>query len=379
LADGRWIERIVSTNSGTAYFPAFTNRYVWDNQVLLAVLDHTNGLVLSFMRGLDLSGSIQGAGGVGGVLAVKAGTSAQCGTMTNTTHFTCYDGNGNVTALVNAADGSESARYEYGAFAERLRETGPMAKLNPIRFSTQYTDDVIGDVKYLFRDLREGRWLSRDPIEEQGGANLYGFVQNAALNFFDALGLEIQEIVFWTYIEWPTVTDPFKNVFRGDNHAGGAGSFRTIHRILIETCGPKKGLIPGSEWKDTGITELLDPKTGAVLKTGKATGKTLKATVTTGPDTVTVKMEGNETNPLHKHFGISAPAISYHLTIIFNTKTGRATFSGTHDGFPSYQAYSGGKLIRDWSHVQAGTDPWDLRPPEEISFSGGFKIEKCCP
>lgn len=205
LADGRWIERIVYTNSGTSYFPSLTNRYVWDGQVLLAVLDHTNGVVLSFMRGLDLSGSIQGAGGVGGVLAVKAGSSAQCSSMANTTHFTCYDGNGNVAALVNAATGAESARYDFGPFAERLRETGPMAKLNPIRFSTQYADDVTGDAKYLFRDLQAGRWPSRDPLGErgfelirsdegnsklqQGEANLYLFVSNDALSKFDYLGL----------------------------------------------------------------------------------------------------------------------------------------------------------------------------------------------
>jgi YD repeat-containing protein len=71
LPDGRWIQRIVSTNNGSSYYPAFTNRYVWDAQVLLAILDHTNGLVMSFMRGLDLSGTPQGAGGVGGVLAVN--------------------------------------------------------------------------------------------------------------------------------------------------------------------------------------------------------------------------------------------------------------------------------------------------------------------
>ena len=191
LADGRWIERVVSTNNGTSYYPASTNRYVWDGQVLLAVLDHTNGVVVSFIRGLDLSGSIQGAGGVGGVLAVKTGSSAQCGAMANSTHFTCYDGNGNVAALVNATTGAESARYEYGAFAERLRETGPMAKLNPIRFSTQYSDDVIGDVKYLFRDYDAdtGRWPNRDPIEEQGGANLYGFVGNDPIGNYDVLGL----------------------------------------------------------------------------------------------------------------------------------------------------------------------------------------------
>ena len=205
LADGRWIERIASTNNGTSYFPAFTNRYVWDGQILLAVLDHTNGVVVSFLRGIDLSGSLQGAGGVGGVLAVKVGTSAQCGAMTNTSHFTCYDGNGNVTALMDAATGEESARYERGPFAERLRETGPMAKLNPIRFSTQYTDDVIGDTKYLFRDLGDGRWLSRDPINESSfkvatGRNrkpkhktepqVYAFVANNAISGWDYLGLD---------------------------------------------------------------------------------------------------------------------------------------------------------------------------------------------
>ena len=50
LPDGRWIERIVATNNGTAYVAAYTNRYVWDGKVLLAILNHTNGLVMSFMR-----------------------------------------------------------------------------------------------------------------------------------------------------------------------------------------------------------------------------------------------------------------------------------------------------------------------------------------
>jgi len=187
LGDGRWIERIVSTNNGSGYFPAFTNRYVWDGQVLLAVLDHTNGLVMSFMRGVDLSGSQQGAGGVGGLLCLTSHLSPP------TSHFVSYDGNGNVTALVDAATGEESARYEYGPFGEAIRMTGPMAKLNPLRFSTQYADDVTGDVKYLFRDygVSEGRWRSRDPIGERGGLNLYGFVKNRPVDLFDPFGLYI--------------------------------------------------------------------------------------------------------------------------------------------------------------------------------------------
>lgn len=191
LPDGRWIERIVSTNNGSAYVPTFTNRYVWDGNVLLAVLNNMNALELSFMRGLDLSGSLQGAGGVGGALAVKVGPAVLSGPLANTTHFYANDGNGNVTMLVNAADGTESARYEYGPFAEPLRITGPMGMMNPIRFSTQYADDVTGDIKYLYRDYTAGtgRWRSRDIIEEQGGLNLYAMVDNSPLANFDPNGL----------------------------------------------------------------------------------------------------------------------------------------------------------------------------------------------
>jgi RHS repeat-associated protein len=146
---------------------------VWDGQVLLAMVDHTNGLVASFARGLDLSGSIQGAGGVGGVLAVNIAT--------NGVHFAAFDGNGNLSALVSTTNGAVTADYEYSPFGETLRANGVVAKANPIRFSTQFADDVTGDVKYLFRDYQAsvGRWKSRDPIEEEGGSALYALTENA--------------------------------------------------------------------------------------------------------------------------------------------------------------------------------------------------------
>ena len=39
-------------------------------------------------------------------------------------------------------------------------------------------------------DPNIGRWLNRDPIMEEGGVNLYGFVGNDALNSTDYLGLD---------------------------------------------------------------------------------------------------------------------------------------------------------------------------------------------
>jgi hypothetical protein len=43
---------------------------------------------------------------------------------------------------------------------------------------------------YRYYDPMTGRWPSRDPIAEQGGLNLYGFVGNDGVNRFDFLGLQ---------------------------------------------------------------------------------------------------------------------------------------------------------------------------------------------
>jgi RHS repeat-associated protein len=42
---------------------------------------------------------------------------------------------------------------------------------------------------YRYYDANTGRWVSRDPIEEEGGVNLYGFVQNNPVRKIDVLGM----------------------------------------------------------------------------------------------------------------------------------------------------------------------------------------------
>ena len=167
-----------------------------------------NALVRSYVWGLDLSGSLDGAGGVGGLLWMTQHTGQSAGT-----HFAAYDGNGNIVALSAASDGSETARYEYGPFGEPIRVTGPMAKENPFRFSTKRTDNTTDLVLYEYRAYSPslGRWLSRDPIGERGGDRMrqqrtllrphrvglskvaflqsYGFCHNDGVGMFDVLGL----------------------------------------------------------------------------------------------------------------------------------------------------------------------------------------------
>ena len=109
----------------------------------------------------------------------------------NKVHFPAYDLNGNVMGLVNAANGNISAKYEYGPFGEVFCSVGDMAKVNPFGFLTKYTDNETDLLYYGYRYYSPalGRWLSRDPIEEQGGLNLYGFVNNDPVNGYDILGL----------------------------------------------------------------------------------------------------------------------------------------------------------------------------------------------
>lgn len=182
---GRRIQKVVSTNNGSIYITQYTRKFIYDGWNLIAELDGSNNLLHSYVWGTDLSGSMQGAGGVGGLLSMTVHSGATAGT-----YFYSYDGNGNVVALVNATTGDIAARYEYGPFGELIRATGAMAFANPFRFSTKYTDNETDLVYYGYRfyNSATGRWLSRDPIEEQGGLNLYCFVGNDSLSRTDYLG-----------------------------------------------------------------------------------------------------------------------------------------------------------------------------------------------
>ena len=148
---------------------------------------HSSNFTLhsSFSWGLDISGSLQGAGGVGGLLAVTK-HEAQ-----STTHFyPTYDGNGNVSEYLDAG-GVIIAHYEYDPFGRTIVESGPNAADFAYRFSTKPVDAATGLYYYGYRwyDPGTGRWINRDPIEESGGVNLYGFVTNGTVNSRDYLGM----------------------------------------------------------------------------------------------------------------------------------------------------------------------------------------------
>ena len=185
---GRRVQKVVKNNwNGSSGTTVTHLRYVYDGNNLIAELNGSNNTVLStYVWGLDLSGTNWGAGGVGGLLMIKDGSKV---------YFPGYDGNGNVSALLDSADGSLDAKYEYAAFGETLRVGGTaIADDNPFRFSTKYTDTESGLIYYGFRYYSPslGRFLNRDPLGELGGSNLYGFVENDPVNGWDYLGLYLE-------------------------------------------------------------------------------------------------------------------------------------------------------------------------------------------
>jgi len=141
----------------------------------------------SFHWGLDFSDTRRGAGGAMGLVMLRdyQGTDAS--------YYPAYDMNGNVTGLLDGG-GSFAAWYEYDAFGKEQTRGGAYAASNPIRFSTQYTDEETGLVYYglRFYNPELGRFVNRDPIGEEGGANLYRFVDNDPSTRLDVLGLAYQ-------------------------------------------------------------------------------------------------------------------------------------------------------------------------------------------
>ena len=116
-----------------------------------------------------MSGSLEGAGGIG---ALFARTDHSTLNPQLSTAFYHSDGNGKITCLINSSHGIV-AHYLYDPYGNTLSQSGPLADANLYRFSTKEFHVASGVVYYLYRffDPNLQRWLNRDPIGEWGGFN----------------------------------------------------------------------------------------------------------------------------------------------------------------------------------------------------------------
>ncbi len=200
---GRRVRARVWNPSGGQWVLARDVRYIYDEWNLTweeTVIPGTGSDVARYTWGLDLSGTLHGAGGVGGLLNGYGITGADA---------VFYDGNGNVTQLL--AGTTLVTHYEYDPFGNVQMVTG--SPYVPFAFSTKYWDVFVGTGQLHYYGLRHysprlGKWVSRDPIGESGGVMLYQFAGNCPTVVVDCLGLT------------PSVLDSYDEVEFGPTREG---------------------------------------------------------------------------------------------------------------------------------------------------------------
>jgi RHS repeat-associated protein len=153
--------------------------YVYDGWNRIATFDSqvsTLSLQVSYLWGLDLSGSLQGTGGISGLL--KAGSL-----------YPTYDANGNIMQKLDG-NGATVMNVAYDPFGNTISGT----LVGEFGFSTKPFVEGPDWYYYGFRyyDPVTGRWPSRDPWGENWSSkefNVYAFITNDAANYADYLGL----------------------------------------------------------------------------------------------------------------------------------------------------------------------------------------------
>jgi len=159
--------------------------YAYDGMNVIQESDRTATYQAYYTRGTDISGTVNGAGGIGGLLSR---TDTQHLGVTNTTYYHS-DAGGNVTYIVDGSNAMK-AKYLYDPFGNMLGKWGSLADTNLYCFSSKERQPYTSLYYYGYRfyEPHLQRWPNRDPIQEAGGVNLYEFVGNSPINRIDAFG-----------------------------------------------------------------------------------------------------------------------------------------------------------------------------------------------
>ena len=102
--------------------------------------------------------------------------------------------------------GEAIGHYVYDFCGSTSTSSGSAQVLNVFCFSCNCLYNSPRAVRLYYYGLRSynpslGRWMSRDPIGEIGGRNLYQFIRNSPLKGFDSLGLEFEDLGYHTVFD----------------------------------------------------------------------------------------------------------------------------------------------------------------------------------
>jgi RHS repeat-associated protein len=103
-------------------------------------------------------------------------------------YFYSRDHLGSIREMVDSS-GTIQARYDYDPYGRRTKVSGSMDSDFGFTGHFYHAPSGLFLAPYRAYDPDTGRWIRRDPIGENGGMNLYGYVGNSPVNFNDPSGL----------------------------------------------------------------------------------------------------------------------------------------------------------------------------------------------
>ena len=219
----RRIERDYQWDAGTSgWLQTNEVHYIYDGNLVIQERDANNLPLVTYTRGNDLSRTLQGAGGIGGLLARTDNSTLNSQPSTAHAYYHA-DGNGNITMLISSSQ-MIVAKYLYDPYGNTLAQSGLLADANLYRFSSKEWNANSGLYYYLYRfyDPNLQRWPNRDPLGEAGGYNVYQFAGNNPADAIDPLG----DVWYkpWTWFSSPTPLVPLDS----------GGSRQDISRAELE-------------------------------------------------------------------------------------------------------------------------------------------------
>jgi len=96
---------------------------------------------------------------------------------------------GSVRALRDLSSGAVVARFDYGPYGTEQQRSGSLLPERGYAGMYRHATTGLYLTHYRAYSPEYGRWLSRDPIREAGGINLYGYVGGNPVSYTDPLGL----------------------------------------------------------------------------------------------------------------------------------------------------------------------------------------------
>jgi RHS repeat-associated protein len=148
---------------------------------------------------------------------------------TTTSYYYLRDHLGSIREMTDSS-GTIKARYDYDPWGNRTKLSGSLDADFGFTGHYYHASSNLHLAPLRAHDSPIGRWLSRDPIGEAGGVNLYGYVGGDPAGSIDPMGLEAHLYVYRASRSSPTIVAIYENgrflgAFPG-NQAGFAANRR---------------------------------------------------------------------------------------------------------------------------------------------------------